>query len=103
LRLELTDLGDHIKVRVEVHRSPVGHSWDIELRHDRGINGSVPGSFKEPRLVFFEGTRLASESGDLTVQRRVWNSWMMDRVAAKVRDRRTGQFGIFCHVGAGVL
>jgi hypothetical protein len=29
VRLELTDIGDRIKVRFEVHRSPVGHRWRI--------------------------------------------------------------------------
>ena len=32
-RLEITDTGDQIKVRFEVHRSPPGHSWRIDLGH----------------------------------------------------------------------
>jgi hypothetical protein len=54
-RLVLTDVGDRIKVRFEVHRSPVGHSWRIVLRHGRvDLGGPNHGQVK------FEGTRVAS-------------------------------------------
>ena len=89
-QLELTDIGDGIKVRFEVHRSPVGHSWRIVIRRLLGISNVV---------VSFRGTRVASDSGDLAVQRRVVygggrGAW------AKARDRQTGQF---CSVQAGSL
>jgi hypothetical protein len=54
-RLVLTDVGDRIKVRFEVHRSPVGRSWRIVLRHGRvDLGGPNHGQVK------FEGTRVAS-------------------------------------------
>ena len=46
--------------------------------------------------VFFEGTRLATgDSGDITVQGSVVDGGIVS-VAAKARDRQTGQF---CRVG----
>jgi hypothetical protein len=71
--LELTDLGDRIKVRFEVFRSPVGHSWRIVLRHDHTtIPVPDPDSYSPDAVVFFRGTRVASEDGEFVVQRRVW-------------------------------
>jgi hypothetical protein len=88
-RLVLTDVGDRIKVRFEVHRSPVGHSWRIVLRHGRvDLGGANRGQVK------FEGTRVASEDGDLAVQRSVVDQEGFeggDGFAAKAVDRQTGQ------------
>jgi hypothetical protein len=61
-RVEVTDIGDRIRVRVEVHRSPPGHSWRIRLRYKEHNIFTIYGH------VFFRGTRVASESGDLVVQ-----------------------------------
>jgi hypothetical protein len=98
VRLELTDMGDRIKVRVEVHRSEVGHSWRIVLRHGRvGLDGFDHGDGQ----VKFEGTRVASEDGDLAVQRSVVHQEALlgDGFVAKAVDRQTGQF---CRVEAAI-
>jgi hypothetical protein len=95
-RLELTDTGDRIKVRFEVHRSPVGHSWRIVLRHHR-YRGCC-----DPRQgqVFFLGFRVSSENGDLAVERSVVDHESVgDMVGAKARDRQTGQY---CALFAGI-
>jgi len=86
-RLELTDIGDHrIKVRLEVRRSPVGHSWHIVLHHwAKGIN--------RPQRIY-HSTRVASESGDFVVLRRVPNGFgpfEVDSLRAKAADTQTGQ------------
>jgi hypothetical protein len=85
-RLEFAPGGDRFKVRFEVHRSPVGHSWRIVLGHTR-TNSSFPGD----DVVFFRGTRVAAEDGEVVVQGRVWNTPRRDGVAAKATDRQTGQ------------
>jgi hypothetical protein len=82
-RLELTDMGvggGPIRMRFEVHHSPVGHTWRFTLRH------SV--TFSSPR-VFFRGTRVASDRGDFVVQvrRPDWG----DGVVGEAVDLRTGQ------------
>jgi hypothetical protein len=84
-RLEFTPLGDRFKVRFEVHRSPVGHSWRIVLRHVRGI----PNDSRDT-VVFFRGTRVAAEDGEVVVQRRVWDTIRVDWVLAEATDRQTG-------------
>jgi hypothetical protein len=57
-RLELTNLGDQIKVRFEVHRSPPGHLWRIRMWRPRGIN----------RITWiFRGAGVASDSGYFAV------------------------------------
>jgi hypothetical protein len=88
-RLVLTDVGDRIKVRFEVHRSPVGRSWRIVLRHGRvDLGGPNHGQVK------FEGTRVANENDDLAVQRSVVDQEGFqggDGFAAKAVDRQTGQ------------
>jgi hypothetical protein len=93
-RLELTDIGDRIRVRFEVYRSPVGHSWRIVLRHGRF---RLPDPFDQGSgQVKFVGTRVASENGDFAVQRLVRDQEDgfegRDGFAAKARDRQTGQF-----------
>jgi hypothetical protein len=85
-RLELTDIGDRIKVRFEVYRSPVGHSWHIMLRHAHA--GIPPFHWHHARI--FESTRVASESGDLVVQRSVVDQGF-DAFRVKAADRQTGQ------------
>jgi hypothetical protein len=95
-RLELTDMGDRIRVRFEVHRSPVGHSWRIVLRHRRY------GPCCDPRQgqVFFLGFRRASENGDLAVERSALDHESVgDGFSAKARDRQTGQY---CALLAGI-
>ena len=88
-RLELTDLGDRIKVRFEVYRSPVGHSWHIVLRHAH--TGGI-GPFHWHHARIFERTRVASESGDLAVQWNVVNQFdRIDGFRAVAADRQTGQ------------
>jgi len=77
-----------IKVRFEVHRSPVGHSWHIRLSH---ANGQGLGPNPWLGLAFFEGTRLASDSGDLVVQRRVLNRMWDGFFKARAWDTQTGQ------------
>ena len=60
-QLALTDLGRRILVRFELHRSPVGHTWRIEIHHGGGIMG--------PNFVLaFAGIRVAGDSGDFSVQ-----------------------------------
>jgi hypothetical protein len=88
-RLELTDTGDWIKVRFEVHQSPVGHSWRIVLRRFYGYSYRVI----VQTVVVFRGTRVAAEDGEVVVQQRVWDAMKRDDwVRAKAVDRQTGQF-----------
>jgi hypothetical protein len=86
--LELTDIGDRIRVRFEVHLSPVGHSWHIRLRHANGMGLPHPDPWPAP---YFEGTRVASDSGDLVVQGLVWDRAFFDSFKAKAWDTQTGQ------------
>jgi len=58
--LELTHLGDRIRVRFEVHRSAPGHRWTIRIFR-RGPVGR--------EYLVFRGTSVASDGGDLVVQR----------------------------------
>ena len=83
-RLELTELGQFfiptgIRVRFEVHRSPVGHSWRITLFSDLVR--------LDPDVVV-RRIRVASDSGDLAVQVR--RDGVFD-VSAKAVDSQTGQ------------
>jgi hypothetical protein len=85
-RLELTDIGRtpdqyRIRMRFEVHRSPVGHSWRITLRANRL-------GFLSPNPVI-RRTTVASDSGDLAVQVRRWG--VDGRVEARAVDTQTGQ------------
>jgi hypothetical protein len=84
-RLNLAEMvdSDSFKVRFEVYRSPVGHRWRIELRHQTNPLAHWPSA-----VVIFEGTRVASESGDLVVQRRVPAH---EFFRAKAVDTQTGQ------------
>jgi hypothetical protein len=80
VRLELTNFGDRIKVRFEVHRSPVGHEWHIQFRplSQLFIN------------KFFTGTRVASDSGVFVVQRRYLDLGH-EGLVAKAVDLQTDQ------------
>jgi hypothetical protein len=87
--LELTRADGRISVRFEIHRSPVGDSWLIRLRHHS------PGAPVVPpwpnAFVFFNGTRVASDSGVLAVQVffRELDGW--DGFGAYAVDEQTGQ------------
>jgi hypothetical protein len=87
VRLELTYQtggGGLSKVRFEVHRSPVGHEWRIRLFY----------LSNDPGDVFFRGTMVASDGGDLVVQHRFRppKPVQPDGVRGKARDRQTGEF-----------
>jgi len=84
-RLELTDMGDRIQVRFEVHRSPVGHEWRITFRY---VERNIPVRYGH---VFFRGTRVASDSSVFVVQRRVPDWGGVDGLVGKAVDRQTGQ------------
>jgi hypothetical protein len=92
VRLEVTDIGDRIKVRIEVHRSPVGHDWRIHLRYKSHsfANSTAYGH------VFFRRTRVASDGGDLVAQlaRPDWDRAGQvhpDGVDGRAVDRQTGE------------
>lgn len=91
-RLELTDMGDRIKVRFEVYRSPPGHSWHIVLRH---AHTGIPPFHWHHAKAFFEGTGVASEGGEVSVQRSVVDQGPefdeFDAFRAKAADQQTGQ------------
>ena len=94
-RLELTNLGQFyiptgIRMRFEVHRSPVGRSWLISLRAER-VDDIAP-----PYRVF-RGIRVASDSGDLAVELDRDGQWGL--VSAKAVDTQTGQV---CRVNAEI-
>jgi hypothetical protein len=87
--LELTRVDSRIKVRFEVHRSPVGHEWLISLRHHAS---TIP--FPPPwpnAFVFFRGTKVANDSGVLAVQGSIRNRTGLEGYAAYARDMQTGQ------------
>ena len=95
-RLELTslaDFGGRIKVRFELHGSPVGHVWRIVFRYFE--NTALPGY----NLVF-RGTRMASDSGGLAVVRRYSNTLAGDGFEAIAVDAQTGQR---CEVRANIF
>ena len=96
--LELTDIGDRIKVRFVLHQMTLpGHRWRIVLRHETSLAGPHPGEYR----VFFEGTRLATgDSGDIAVRSSVVNRSLLDWVKATARDWQTGQI---CGVHDGPL
>jgi hypothetical protein len=92
-RLELTDEGDRIKVRFEVHNS-LDHRWRVVLRHGRaGPDGFDHGDGR----VFYDGIKSAVFLWTgFEVQRRVVDHPEVDDgFAAKAVDQRTGQL---CHV-----
>ena len=92
-RLELTNVvapdQNRIKVRFEVYQSPVGHSWRITLSTTYESNKLFP-----PSRLVFRGIRVASDSGDLTVQDHVpqgRNVAQGNVFWAKAVDMQTGQ------------
>jgi hypothetical protein len=79
-RLELTDLGSQIKLRFEVHRSPVGHSWYITIFHGEGM-------IRPYYKLVFHGFRVAGDSGDFSVQLRTHDRpHLIDLFAARATD-----------------
>lgn len=66
-----------------LHRSPVGHEWRIELRHY--------GNTSLPSYNVVVRTRVASDSGDLTVYRSARDTAGPDGFVAKAFDMQTGQ------------
>jgi hypothetical protein len=84
-RLELTDIGDQIRVRVEVYWSPPRHLWDIRMWW-----GPAMGSIHR----VFAGARVASDGGKFAVVRLAPDSvhpgvelW----VGLRARDSATGE------------
>jgi hypothetical protein len=87
-RLELTDIDRRIKVRFEVRRSPVGHSWHSVLRHF--YTGEIGPHNDPPRHARI----LASESRGFVVLVRVkdqFGPFEDDYIRAKAADTQTGQ------------
>jgi hypothetical protein len=84
-RLEVTDTGNWINVRFEVHQSPVGHEWRIDFRHVQHNIMPVIGH------VFFRGIRVASDSGVLVVEPRRPDWAGVDGLVGEAVDRQTGQ------------
>jgi hypothetical protein len=92
-RLELTDIGDRIKVRFEVRRSLPGHLWHIWMVSKRALD-------PVHRRRIFGGARVASDSGDFEVvgsRPAITGGWLGVRV--KAIDSATGQV---CEVSAFV-
>jgi hypothetical protein len=90
--LELTNLGDRIGVRFEVHRIAQGGRWTIWIFRFGGLGG--PDEDRSPlgddRV--FQGTRVASDGGDFVVQRSYLdNNDNWDRFRVIARERETGQ------------
>ena len=88
-RLELTNLvpvdQNRIRLRFEVHRSPVGHSWRIHFRYKEH---NITTIYHD---VLFRDTRVASDDGVFVVQRRIPETFHSDGVDGKAVDRQTGQ------------
>jgi hypothetical protein len=76
-RLELTDHGRRIEVDFEVHRSPVGDTWRVRLRH----NGTV----------FFRARRTADDSGEFSVDPYVRDRAGRDKFVGRAVDSSTGE------------
>jgi hypothetical protein len=81
-RLELTDIGDRIKVRFEVHDSPPGHLWHVRMWRIVGI---------EHHVEIWRGARVASASGDFSVGRLIWDITNPWGLLVKAVDSATGQ------------
>ena len=89
VRLQLTNIGgvtglfSSIAARFELQRSPVGHEWRILIERFSGMG---------PPHVWWRGTRVASDTGDLVAQRSQFRNGMLRvRFRAKALDRQTGQ------------
>jgi hypothetical protein len=84
-RLELTQVEPKTRVRFEVHQSPVGHRWRIQLHHRRT-------GLPFQGTTFFRGTRVATgDGGDLAVQQLVNEGMLSEGYRAKAIDTKTGQ------------
>jgi hypothetical protein len=97
-RLEITQVkvGDRLKVRFILHRSPVGHRWHIHLRYKSHNIFTVYGH------MFLQRIRVADDSGVVVVQvsRPGWNRERPvspDGVDGRAVDWQTGQV---CNVSA---
>jgi hypothetical protein len=97
-RLEITQVkvGDRLKVRFVLHRSPVGHRWHIHFRYKSHNIFTVYGH------VFLRRIRVASGSGVVVVQvsRPGWNRERPvspDGVDGRAVDWQTGEV---CNVSA---
>ena len=96
--MELTQVGEDssqvwIRVRFEVHESPVWHRWRVAIR-PAGTGGPHPGS------PIFRGTRVASDIGRFAVQLRVLDDGSFANLfVALAVDTQTGEE---CRVGAGM-
>ena len=84
-RLELTDIGDRIKVRLKVYQSPVGHRWRFQFRFKEHNITTIRGH------VIFKGTRVDSDSGVFVVQFKRPDWAAEDGLAGKAVDRQTGE------------
>jgi hypothetical protein len=84
-RLEVTDTGNWINVRFEVHQSPVDHEWRMFFRH------WIHNLFPVMGDVFFRDTRVASDSGVLVVELRHPDWAGVDGLVGEAVDRQTGQ------------
>ena len=79
--LELTDLGDRIRMRFEVHRSAPGHRWNIQIfRHVAGGR----------EYLVSHGTSVASDGGDFVVQRSYLDN-NRDGFRVRAQERQTDQ------------
>jgi hypothetical protein len=83
--LELTHVEGQIRMRFEVHQSPVGHEWRITFRN---VKRNL---FPVISRVIAARTRVASDSGVFVVQvlRPEWNDVI--GVIGEAVDRQTGQ------------
>jgi hypothetical protein len=97
-RLEITQVkvGDRLKVRFVLHRSPVGHRWHIHFRY------KSHNIFTDYGHVFLRRIRVASGSGVVVVQvsRPGWNRERPvspDGVDGRAVDWQTGEV---CNVSA---
>jgi hypothetical protein len=94
-RLELTDTGDRIKMRFEVHGSPPAHLWHIRMWRMRDeFFGTT--DWRE----IWRGARVASDNGDFAVVRlasRYFDTRPEWGGRVKAIDSATGQV---CHVEA---
>jgi len=95
-RVELTDIGDRIEVRYEVHRSPPGHLWNIRMSH-----GTNPmGGQSHPPVEIWPGTRVASDNGDFAVVRHDRDTPGFDGFGVRALDPASSQG---CWGGASIL
>ena len=92
-RVELTDIGDRIEVRYEVHRSPPGHLWRIRMGH----NGTLD---PDRRVEIWRGIRVASDNGDFAVVRHHRDTPGFDGFGVRARDPASSQG---CWGGASIL